>query len=485
MASIIAIDQGTSSTKALLFSDEGRLIAREDIANVQTYPHPGWVEQDAEKIYQGVLESIRRLPIQENKIQLLSISNQRETVVVWDRISGKPIYPAIIWQCNRASDLCESLEAHKQMVFQKTGLVLSPYFSASKIAWILEHIQGARYLADAGRLLWGTIDCWLVWKLTGRHATDISNASRTQLLNIHTLKWDADLSELFHIPPSMHPEVLDSNAFFGDTDLGGLLPKKIPIHGVMGDSQAAMFGQGCFFSGNVKATYGTGSSVAMMLGKTPRLSNNGLVTSVAWGISGQTDFIFEGNINCTGATIRWLIDHLRIISDVKDAAILAAQTESSEGVYLVPAFVGLGAPYWKSDARALICGLTRGSSRGHIVRAAEECIAYQIKDVIDIMLQDSQLELQNGIRVDGGVSNDEFLMQFQADMLSTTVKVAVLEEVSAFGSALMAGIGKAFWSLEEATQMVGHKKAYYPTMEFERRNNLYNGWKKAVERCIY
>jgi glycerol kinase len=489
---ILGIDQSTSGTKALLFDQAGNIVVRADVPHAQHYPRPGWVEHDAEEIFANTLraakEAIDASGVAPASIAAVAVSNQRETAVVWSRKSGKPVHNAVVWQCRRGADICGRLEAAgaAPAVKEKTGLVLSPYFSASKIAWILEDVPGAREAADSGELLCGTVDSWLVWKLTSGavHATDYSNASRTQLFNLSTLDWDGDLLRLFGIPRSMLAELRFSDETFGRTDLGGLLPAPVPITGVMGDSHAALFGQCCFSRGMAKATYGTGSSIMMNIGGRRALSERGLVTSIAWGMGGKVEYVFEGNINCAGSTIQWLVEDLALIASAKEAGSLALSVPDAEGVYLVPAFVGLGAPYWDSGARASITGMTRGTKKAHVVRAAEESIAYQIKDILDLMVSESGADLRE-LRVDGGPTKDAFLMQFQADILDIPVARSAVEELSATGAARMAGLAVGFWQdKEELNALRRGAETYRRSMGGDRAARLYAGWKEAVSRTL-
>ncbi len=485
---ILAIDQGTSATKAVLVGADGQIIARCDAQHAQVYPHPGWVEHNPKEIVLRVSEAVRAVLSQAgfdgSQIAAVSVSNQRETVMIWDRATGEPVYPAIVWQCNRAESICQRMEACglADMVQQRTGLVLSPYFSAAKMAWILENIPGTRERAERGELAAGTMDSWIVWHLTGGavHATDWSNASRTQLLNINKLCWDPDLLEAFGLPASLMPKILDSDGPFGQTTIGGILPSPVPITGVMGDSHAALFGQLCFSRGMVKTTYGTGSSIMMNIGSKPLKSESGLVTSIAWGRQGQVDYVLEGNLNCTGAVIKWLVEDLGLISSPREAATLSASVADTDGVYLVPAFVGLGAPYWESRARASICGMTRGTGKAQVVRAAEECIAYQVKDIVDRMATDTGFSILE-MRVDGGPTRDTFLMQFQADMLNLKVTAGHTEELSARGAALMAGLSIGIWKDTEALeQLLFPATVFNSQMDEATRSRLYTGWKSAV-----
>ncbi len=489
---ILAIDQGTSATKAVLFDSAGKLVHRRNVAHHQYYPMPGWVEHDPDEIYSNTLEAVRGVIseacITEDSIAAIAVSNQRETAVVWDRNTGRPVYNAIVWQCQRGDEICTRLSKRGlgDIIQKKTGLVLSPYFSASKISWILENVQGARSRAEAGDLLCGNIDAWLIWNLTGGkvHATDFSNASRTQLFDISELRWDEELLAAFSIPRCMLPEVKSSNSIFGYTCENPIFTSQIPISGVLGDSHAALFGQSCVEKGMVKATYGTGSSLMMNIVTEPLFSGNGLVTSLAWGIDGTVSYVFEGNINCTGATIKWLVDDLGLIASSMEAGKLASSVGGNEGVYLVPAFAGLSAPYWDTGARATITGMTRGTKKAHIVRAAEESIAYQIKDIVDLMKKESGVDLKE-LRVDGGPTRDDFLMQFQADILGTTVVRNKIEELSAIGSAYMAGLSMGIWSnIGDISALRNPDTVFQSRMKEDERALLYKGWKDAIKRTL-
>jgi len=489
---ILGIDQSTSGTKAILFNRAGAGMMRVDVPHAQLYPRPGWVEHDPEALVANTLRAakdlLERTGVDAGAVAAVAIANQRETAVVWNRSTGKPVYNAVVWQCRRGADICARLEAAGagKTIKEKTGLVLSPYFSASKIAWILEEVPGAREAADRGDLLCGTVDSWLVWNLSGGavHATDYSNASRTQLFNLSTLDWDDELLRLFGVPRSMLSAARCSDDEFGRTDLGGSLPSPVPITGVMGDSHAALFGQNCFSRGMAKATYGTGSSIMMHIGDEPALSGRGLVTSVAWGMDGKVEYVFEGNINCAGSTLNWLADDLALIGSAREAGALASSVDDTDGVYLVPAFVGLGAPYWDSEARASITGMNRGTKKAHVVRAAMESIAYQIKDILDLMVEESGADLME-LRVDGGLTNDAFLMQFQADILGITVARSAVEELSATGSAYMAGLSVGFWSSKaDIESLRGATEPYRRGMDGERAARLYAGWREAVAKTL-
>lgn len=489
---ILAIDQGTSATKAIFVNRKGQVVHRCNRTHKQYYPNPGWVEHDPEEIYQNILKVIKDIlyetRVTAKQIIALAITNQRETVLVWDKQSGEPIYNAIVWHCNRAGTICNRLieKGHKKIVKDKTGLVLSAYFSAAKIEWILDNVEGARRKAEEGKLIFGTIDSWLIWKLTNgqSHATDYSNASRTQLFNIKELRWDEELLQIFAIPKTMAPNIKYSDEIFGHTTIDGIFTEEIPITGVMGDSHAALFGQNCFEKGMAKATYGTGSSVMMNIGTDFLPSHHGLVTSIAWGMDKHIEYVFEGNINCTGATIEWLVEDLELIPNAKISEKIASSIDNNGGVYLVPAFVGLSAPYWDSEAKASIIGITRGTKKAHIVRAAEESIAYQIKDVLDLMVTESGIELKE-LRVDGGPTRDTFLLQFQADTLDVNVVRNEIEELSALGSAFMAGLAMGFWnSKEEIKALRSPDMVYRCKMDNIERDHLYKGWKEAVRRTL-
>jgi glycerol kinase len=489
---MLGVDQSTSGTKAIIVNHQGQIIAKCAKEHRQYYQHPGWVEHDPNEIYHHVKNVIHDVLIlagmKSNQIAALTLTNQRETAMIWDQTTSEPIYNAIVWQCQRTADRCAELEelGKGPMVKAKTGLMLDPYFSASKFQWILDHVDGARQKANEGRLLAGTMDSWLIWKLTGEkvHATDYTNASRTSLYNIHELKWDQELLELFNIPLSLLPEVKSSNTVFGYTQENNLFAKSIPISGVIGDSQGALFGQLCCYSGMVKATYGTGTSVMMNTGLTPIASGNGLVTAIAWGIDGQVSYALEGIIRATGDCIRWVRDNLGLFSSYEELQQLISSSESNEGVYLVPAFAGLGAPYWDPFARAAIIGMTRGVGKAHIVRAAVESIAYQIRDVIELMEHESELKIKQ-LKVDGGATSNPFLMQFQADIIDTEVVHTEFPELSAMGSVYLGGLGVGFWaSVEEIEKIAVKTSTYKPSMEPEVRERNYQGWKTAVSRVL-
>ncbi|MBP1757705.1 MAG: glycerol kinase GlpK [Firmicutes bacterium] len=486
---ILAIDQSTSGTKALLFAQTGKLIGRADRPHRQIVNEQGWVEHDPEEILRNSLavvqDVVAKTGIDKSAITALGISNQRETALAWDASTGKPVYNAIVWQCARGAAICNRIETagHSEEVRAATGLHLSPYFSAAKLAWILENVPAAQTAAAQGNLRCGNIDSWLVYNLTGGQSfkTDYSNASRTQLFNLKDLQWDADVCGLFGLQTSLLPEVCDSNSLFGETDLAGYLARPIPIHGVLGDSHGALFGQGCLEPGMIKTTYGTGSSVMMNIGRKPIFAKSGVVTSIAWGMDGVVNYVLEGNINYTGAVMKWIVDDLGLISSAKDAAAVAANANPNDETYLVPAFSGLGAPYWESNAKAVICNMTRNTGKAEIVRAASECIAYQIADIINMMSGESGVTLKE-LRVDGGPTRDSYLMQFQSDILDMSVQVPDTEEQSGVGAAYAAGIATGVFSREIFTTI--SRQAYYPVMTPENRAKRYTGWKKSVEMVL-
>lgn len=483
---IIGIDQSTQGTKALLFDEGGKLLSRTDLPHEQIINEKGWVSHNLSEIYNNTIQTVKNLiaqsGIDKNDIAGVGISNQRETSAAWDKETGEPIADAIVWQCARAAGICERVEqaGKAEFVRQRTGMNLSPYFPASKIAWLIEHVEGAKEKAEAGKLCFGTIDSWLVYKLTkgASYKTDYSNASRTQLFNIMDLKWDEEVCGLFGINPEHLAEVSDSNAVFGETDFEGFLDRPVPIHGVLGDSHGALFGQGCLKKGMIKTTYGTGSSIMMNIGEQPVLSTHGVVTSLAWGIDGKVNYVLEGNINYTGAVITWLKDDMKLISSPKETETLAAEANQDDQVYLVPAFTGLGAPYWDSRATASISGITRTTGRAEIVRAGLECIAYQITDVVEAMGEDAGLAIEE-LRVDGGPTRNGYLMQFQSDMLGIPVQVPDAEELSGIGAAYLAGISLGIYDRDKLFAGMGRQK-YEPLMKRDIRNRKYGKWKDAV-----
>ena len=487
---IIAIDQSTSSTKALLFDEQCHMLARTNVDHKQYYPQTGWVEHDAEEIYQNMIEAIRKLTENLKNSQFsLAITNQRETAVVWNKLTGKPIANAVVWQDTRGAELCRQLRAdgRSEMVMEKSGLLIDPNFSATGVKWLLDNIPGAREQAERGELLMGTIDTWLVWKLTGGKvfATDYTNASRTMLFNIHTLQWDDDLLRLFDIPRSMMPDVLPCDALYGETTCEGLFPTPIPIAGVLGDSHGALVGQMCFTRGSGKVTYGTGSSVMVNIGEEPKEAPQGLVTSVGFSAFGKTYYGFEGNIYSTGATLKWIADQLQLVGHPSEMEALATSVADNGGVYIVPAFSGLGAPWWQSGVKGAVFGLTFATTKGHFLRAALESIAYQIKDLVDVMAQATGGRL-NEICADGGPTKNRFLMQFQADMLETPVVCTEVDDASALGAVIMNGFARGIW--KSFDEVVGFRKVtqtYQPNTQHPSPNTqLYKGWRKAVNQLI-
>jgi len=485
MNEIIAIDQSTSSTKAFLFDEHCRMLARTHVDHKQYYPQTGWVEHDAEEIYNNMVEAIRNL--NPSPSSSLCLTNQRETAVVWSKTTGRPIAHAVVWQDTRGAELCRRLRSDARtvdMVMQKSGLLIDPNFSASGVKWLLDNIEGARAAAQDGDLLMGTIDTWLIWKLTGGkvHATDTTNASRTMLFNIHTMQWDDDLLALFNIPRSMMPEVRPCDAVYGETTVEGLFAEPIPIAGVLGDSHGALVGQMCFGKGSGKVTYGTGSSVMVNIGEEPMAAPEGLVTSVGFSALGKTWYGFEGNIYSTGATLKWICDQLQLIGKPSEMEALATSVESTGGVYIVPAFSGLGAPWWQSDVKGAVFGLTFATTKAHFLRAALESVAYQIKDLVDVMVRATGGRL-NEICADGGPTKNLFLMQFQADLLQTPVVCTEVEDASALGAVIMNGFARRLWqSFSEVTGLRKVTQVIAP--QPDSHDALYAGWRKAVEKLI-
>ena len=486
MQYIIAIDQSTSSTKALLFDEQCHMVARTNVDHRQYYPQTGWVEHDAEEIYNNMIEAIKKVKGAVNsETYSLCITNQRETAVVWNKLTGKPIANAVVWQDTRGAELCRQLRAEGKadMVMAKSGLLIDPNFSASGIKWLLDNIEGARDAANRGELLMGTIDTWLIWRLTGGrvHATDTTNASRTMLFNIHTLDWDDDLLALFDIPRSMMPEVKACDAIYGETTCEGLFAKPIQIAGVLGDSHGALVGQMCFESGSGKVTYGTGSSVMVNIGEEPLPAPEGLVTSVGFSAFGKTWYGYEGNIYSTGATLKWLCDQLQLVGHPSEMEALATSVADNGGVYIVPAFSGLGAPWWQSGVKGAVLGLTFASTKAHVVRAALESIAYQIRDLVDVMARATGGRLKE-IAADGGPTKNGFLMQFQADMLSTPVVCTEVDDASALGAVIMNGFARGLWqSFNDVAPFRKVTKVYQPQ---PADTTLYEGWRQAVHQLI-
>lgn len=485
---VLSIDQSTQGTKALLFGEDGRLLCRADKAHRQIVNEHGWVEHDLNEIYANTLlsarEVVEKAGIDKAEIVALGISNQRETSACWNLRTGEPMYNAVVWQCARGTAICEELEAQglAETIRRKTGLQLSPYFPAAKLAWIFRNVPGVAAMAGRGEIAVGTIDSWLVYKLTGgqRHQTDFSNASRTQLFNIVDLCWDAELLDIFGIPGRCMAQVTDSDGDFGMTDLEGYLSRPIPIRGVLGDSHGALFGQGCLQPGMVKVTYGTGSSIMMNIGSTPVFSDQGVVTSLAWKIGGKVHYVLEGNINYTGAVVTWLKDDLKLIAGAGETETLARAAHPADATYLVPAFSGLGAPYWDSKAAACIVGMTRTTGKNEIVRAALDCIAYQIADVVWAMKASTDVSIRE-LRVDGGATRNAYLMQFQSDLLNIPVRIPDAEELSGIGAAYAAGLSIGLY--DEAVFKNLRRISYVPNMEEGKRQAKYAGWKAAVARA--
>lgn len=486
---ILAIDQGTTSTRAILISQNGEEAYKAQRPVDCYYPKPGWVEQDADKIWVSVVDVINEILIisgaKMNDIAAIGITNQRETSIVWDKKTGKAIYRAIVWQSKETKELCDKHEKDTSFIAKRTGLRMNPYFSASKIRFILDHVRGAQKRAEAGELLFGTVDSWLVYKMTqgANHFTDVTNASRTMLFNIFTMKWDKDLCHIWDIPMKMLPEVKDNAADYGEASF---FNTKVHIYGVAGDQQAALFGQCCYKEGESKNTYGTGCFMLMNTGKKPILSKHGLLTTVAWRLDGETTYALEGSVFIGGAVVQWLRDQMAWIKDSADSESYAKRAPDTAGVYVVPAFVGLGTPYWDDEARGAIFGLTRGADRHNITRAALYSIAYQSKDVIDTMKKEAHLTLPV-LKVDGGASANALLMQFQADILQCEVRLPKCIETTALGAGYFAGLGCGFWKNRHEIE-INHASAkmYYPSMKEAEARRLYKGWKMAVEAtCVY
>ncbi|WP_449035799.1 glycerol kinase GlpK [Peptostreptococcus stomatis] len=489
---ILSFDAGTTSSRAIIFNKKGQIINVAQKEFQQIYPKAGWVEHDPMEIWasqSGVAREVLEMSaIRPDQIVGIGITNQRETTIVWDKNTGKPVYNAIVWQCRRTASYCERLKEKGWIdkIRDKTGLVLDAYFSATKIAWILDNVEGAREKAERGDLLFGTVDTWLVWNLTrGKvHVTDYSNASRTMLFNIKDLKWDDEILEALNVPRSMMPEVKDSSCIYGYTDEHTYGGARIPIAGIAGDQQAALFGQNCFKPGMVKNTYGTGCFVLMNTGQEMIRSKNGLLTTIAWGIDGKVSYALEGSVFIAGAAIQWLRDELRLVYDSPQSEYYANKIEDTDGVVVVPAFTGLGAPYWDMYARGGIFGLTRGTKREHLVRATLESLAYQSKDVIEAMQEDAKIPLAH-LRVDGGASANNFLMQFQADMLNTEVHRPRTLETTSLGAAYLAGLAVGYWKdLDEISEDFSIDRTFKPQMSQEKRDKNYKYWKKAIERAM-
>ncbi len=487
---ILAMDQGTTSSRTIIFDTAGKAVGTFNKEFEQIYPKAGWVEHNPINIWNSQLETVQsaiaELGIKPDDIAAIGITNQRETTIVWDKITGEPVYNAIVWQCRRTAPICDELKAKGWIdkIRSKTGLVVDAYFSGTKIKWILDNVAGARERANRGELLFGTVDSWIIWKLTGGrvHVTDYSNASRTMIFNIHELEWDDEILTELDIPRSMLPEVKPSSFVYGCT-AAEVFGAEVPIAGVAGDQQAALFGQACFEPGMAKNTYGTGCFMLMNTGEKAVPSQNGLLTTIAWGLEGKVEYALEGSIFIAGAVVQWLRDELHMIDNAPQSEEYAVRVEDTNGVYLVPAFVGLGAPYWDMYARGTLVGLTRGSKREHIVRAALEAIAYQTRDVLEAMQKDSGINLQ-ALKVDGGAVKNNFLMQFQSDILGVPVDRPVVNETTALGAAYLAGLAVGYWeSKAEIAQKWDVDRNFQPQMDVQKQMDLYQGWKKAVERA--
>jgi len=488
MKYILSIDQGTTSTRAIIFDHASNIIAMASENITQIYPNPGWVEHSPNQIWVSVLAVMARVlleaKLKPQDIQAIGITNQRETTVVWDKQTGQPIYNAIVWQSRQTSSICDALNAqgHASLFKEKTGLLIDAYFSATKIKWILDHVEGARDKANRGELMFGTIDTWLVYKLSGEkiHVTDYTNASRTLLYNIHELTWDQTLCHLLDIPMSMLPEVKSSSEVYGLTAPHHFFGRKVPIAGMAGDQQAALFGQACFEKGMVKNTYGTGCFMLMNTGEQPIVSEHGLLTTIAWGLDQKITYALEGSVFVAGSSVQWLRDGIKLIESASETETLANTLSSNEGVYLVPAFVGLGTPYWDSDARGALFGLTRGTTKAHITRAVLEAICYQSMDVLRAMEEDTKLPITS-FKVDGGATVNRFLMQFQSDILNLRVDQPKVLETTALGAAYLAGLATGYWKSKDDIKnswQLAH--SYHPQMNDQIRQSLIKGWRVAV-----
>ncbi|URZ16216.1 glycerol kinase GlpK [Clostridium felsineum] len=488
---ILTIDQSTSSTKALIVDDTGTVKYKISKSHKQIYPHRGWVEHNPTEIYENlkcvINEIIKVNQIKEEEIACLSITNQRETVVVWDKHTGQPVYNAIVWQCRRTDSICNELEEYEEMIIEKTGLRLDPYFSGTKIKWILDNVKGARGKAEKGDLLFGTIDSWLIWNLTNGkfHVTDYTNASRTLLLNIKTLKWDQELLQVFNIPYSILPKIHPSDEIFGETNLQGNLKKSLKVCGVIGDSQGALFGQRCFEVGSAKSTFGTGNSIMVNVGHDYIESKNGLVSTIAYVTKKHINYGIEGIINSSGDTINWIHKELGLFENFDEFNKAVDEVKNNEGVYLVPAFLGLGIPHWKGSARASIVGISRNTNKKHIMRAALESIAYQVKDAIDVIENETKIKINN-LNIDGGVTTNKIYNQFLANILDCNIEKNINEELSSLGAAMLGGLGIGMWhSMDNIKSMCNKVESYKNEIQVEEREKLYKGWKNAVKSVLY
>lgn len=489
---ILAIDQGTTSSRAIIFDAHGAVVAKAQQEIKQIYPQPGWVEHNANEIWISVLgvmaTALSEAGLSPGQIACIGITNQRETAVVWEKDTGRPIHNAVVWQSRQTADICDRLreQGHEPLFRERTGLLIDPYFSGTKVRWLLDHVDGAQERAARGELLFGTIDSWLIWKLTGgaAHVTDVTNASRTLMYNIHKLEWDAELLDILGVPAAMLPEVRASSEVYGTTAAHHFFGRAVPIAGAAGDQHAALFGQACFEPGMAKNTYGTGCFMLMHTGEQAIASKHGLLTTIAWGAEGRVEYALEGSVFVTGSAIQWLRDGLRMIKAASDSERYAERVPSSEGVYVVPAFVGLGTPYWNSDVRGAMFGLTRGTTKEHLIRAVLESIAYQTKDVLDAMEEDAGVRLKT-LRVDGGAAMNRLLMQFQSDLLGTAVERPVNYETTALGAAYLAGLGSGIWgSRDEIASLWQRDVRFEPAMEEAERQRLYTGWQRAVKAAM-
>ncbi|CAM3976451.1 glycerol kinase GlpK [Alkalicoccus chagannorensis] len=489
---ILALDQGTTSSRAILFNKAGEIVDTAQKEFKQYFPKPSWVEHNANEIWSSILgvmaEVIMNQGIEASEISAIGITNQRETTVVWDKHTGRPVYNALVWQSRQTDGICQDLreKGYNDLFRDKTGLLIDAYFSGTKVKWILDNVDGAREKAENGDLLFGTIDTWLIWKMSGgkAHVTDYSNASRSLMYNIYDLKWDEELLDILGVPASMLPEVKPSSEVYAHTVDYHFFGEEIPIAGAAGDQQAALFGQTCFEKGLAKNTYGTGCFMLMNTGEEPVKSTHGLLTTIAWGLDGKVEYALEGSIFVAGSAVQWLRDGLRLIESAPETEALASSVSSTDGVYVVPAFVGLGTPYWDSDVRGAVFGITRGTEKEHFVRATLESLAYQTRDVLDAMEADSGIELKK-LRVDGGAVANDFLMQFQSDILGNEVDRPQVQETTALGAAYLAGLAVGFWeSREEVAKQWSVEKSFHPNMADEERKDLYDGWKTAVHATM-
>ncbi|HLV10144.1 MAG TPA: glycerol kinase GlpK [Halanaerobiales bacterium] len=490
---ILSIDQGTTSSRAMIFDESGKVVGKGQQEFKQIYPHPGWVEHDPEEIWRSVLAvielSLADAGIVVNQIKAIGITNQRETTVLWDKKSGKPVYNAIVWQCRRTSEMVQNLkkEGYEELFKSKTGLMLDPYFSGTKLKWLFDNVEGIRKKAEKGELLFGTIDTWLIWKLTGGrvHVSDYTNACRTLLFNIHQFCWDEELLDILKIPAAILPELKSCSEVYGTTNPDVFFGTKVPISGIAGDQQAATFGQGCFEKGMTKITYGTGAFMLMNTGENAVSSENGLLTTISWGLNGKITYALEGSIFVAGAAVQWLRDELCLIDESADTEYFAEKVMDTNGVYIVPAFTGLGAPHWDPDARGTVVGLSRGCNKNHLIRATLESLVYQSNDVLCSMVEDSGIELKE-IKVDGGAAANNFLIQFLADISRTGVERPVNTETTAIGAAFLAGLAVGYWSdFNEIIKIRKVDKYFEPDLTIKKSEKLIKGWQKAVETALY